>query len=735
MKYLKKLSLSMVMYILLIVIVGSLNVSCSKKTNYRDLNHNHILDPYEDQELTVNEKVNDLISKMSIEEKIGMMLHPLFDIPDSGEFDSILAENLIGKYHMNFFLNNGNATPEKFAIWSNKVQKFAEGTRLGIPITFSADPRWQWVNPLGYAATWDPELVEHMRNTMAKQFRAVGISESLDPRADVATEPRWTRVGGTFGESAYLVSRMSEACILGFQGKTFDSTSVICMTKHFPGGGPEEKGLDPHGPKGQNMIYPGNKFNYHLYPWERVLAANTGAIMPYYGVPVGVDSVGNNFSKTIITDILRNKLGYNGVVCSDWGAADDKPWGVNKVFGADLIEQEWGGQIVKKGVSKDSILAMTYKLSLDAGVDQFGVWTFDGDEFRAILSLVKNGEVSEARIDSSVRRLLIGKYETGLFSNPYVIPEDAEGVFNSKEVNSLKRKVEGESVILMKNQGILPLKKDSKPSVYLAGFDKNVGFPDFRVVANPETADLAVIKVKGTTVKFNDENTEKQLIISDSIVNVIKTIRRQIEDVVLIFEMNNPLIIPRDILNMSSAVLAEWGVDNGILSDIFFGEINPSGKLPYELPCSLSAVMNQLEDVPFDSKNPNFSFGFGLSYTSFKYSDLNVLPVSASKDEFDVSLIVSNVGKVKGDEVVQLYWEDNPDNTKPAKYLIGFSRVSLLPGEAKKVTIRLTPKELGYYDQNYNFIVTSGERKLMIGSAMNDIRLKGTLTVKDRIKL
>ena len=476
------------------------------------------------RKLTVDERVDDLLSKMTIEEKIGEILHPRFEIPETGRFDSALAENLIGKYHMTHFLNNGDVAPKEFAVWSNQVQKFAEGTRLGIPVTFSADPRWEWVDPLGYAATWNPDLVEEMRQAQARQFRAVGISESLDPRADVTTEPRWTRVAGTFGESAYLVSKMTESCILGFQGKVLDSTSVICMTKHFPGGGPEDEGLDAHGSKGMDMIYPGHKFAYHLYPWQRTLAINTGAIMPYYSVPVGVDSVGNSFSKTIITDILRNKLGYQGVVCTDWGAADDRPWGVNKALGADFIGQEWSGQIVLKGASPDSVLGMTYKLALDAGVDQFGTWYLDGNEFGALLSLVKNGEVSEGRIDQSVRRLLKEKFETGLFDNPFVNPDNAERAFNDPEIGKLKTKIESQSVALLKNQGILPLNKDNAPKIYFSGFSKNFNSPYIKVADKPEKADLSVVNVTGVKVQLVEIHPEKQLIIPDSVINEIKSI-------------------------------------------------------------------------------------------------------------------------------------------------------------------------------------------------------------------
>ena len=226
------------------------------------------------------------------------------------------------------------------AAWHNNLQRFAESTRLGIPVTIASDPRnhftrnifsmaandfSQWCETLGFAALADTDLVQQFAEIARREYLAVGIRVALHPQIDLATEPRWPRISGTFGEDAHLTARLVKAYIKGFQGATLGAHSVACMTKHFPGGGPQNEGLDPHFEFQKGQVYPGSNFDYHLIPFEAAFEAGTAAIMPYYGVPMDQtdENVAMSFNQTIITGLLRQKYHFDGVVCTDWGLITD----------------------------------------------------------------------------------------------------------------------------------------------------------------------------------------------------------------------------------------------------------------------------------------------------------------------------------------------------------------------------------------------------------------------------
>ena len=316
---------------------------------FRDLNHNGQLDPYEDSRLPVETRVIDLLSRMTVAEKAGLMFQTFAAfVRDGGAslLDGDISQSAPGKMvldqQMTHFNFPGIAEPRLAAEWQNQMQLLAEGTRLGIPITFATDPRHafsnnpavserggkfsKWPEPIGLAATDDPELVKKFADIARQEYLAIGIRVAIHPMADLATEPRWARINGTFGEDAELAGRMIKAYIRGFQGEQLGPQSVACMTKHFPGGGPQKDGEDPHFPYGKEQIYPGNNFDYHLLPFEAAFEANTAQIMPYYGMPVGLEyeEVGFGYNKAIITDLLRGHYGFDGVVCTDYGLVNDK---------------------------------------------------------------------------------------------------------------------------------------------------------------------------------------------------------------------------------------------------------------------------------------------------------------------------------------------------------------------------------------------------------------------------
>ena len=402
---------------------------------FRDLNKNGQLDPYEDTRLPMEERVADLLSRMTIEEKAGMMFHTMIGMnPDGslveeiGGFTRYTTTDMVAGRLMNHFNIMQGTKPRQMAEWHNRLQKLAEDTRLGIPVTISTDPRHafsfnpgaamlagdfsKWPEQIGLGAIGDPGLVEEFGDIARQEYLAVGIRTALHPMVDLATEPRWCRTNGTFSEDAELTAKLASAYIRGFQGAKIGPVSVACMTKHFPGGGPQKDGEDAHFTYGKDQVYPGDNFDYHLIPFEAAIEAGTSQIMPYYGRPLGIDleEVGFAYSKGVITEMLRGKFNFDGIVCTDWGLLTDFEVGGQVVMAA----RAWGVEHLTRGQRAKKIL--------DAGCDQFGGEACPG----VIVDLVKGGEINETRIDESIRRLLLEKFRMGLFDKPYVDLYQAE---------------------------------------------------------------------------------------------------------------------------------------------------------------------------------------------------------------------------------------------------------------------------------------------------------------------
>ena len=313
-----------------------------------------------------------------------------------------------------------------------------------------------------------------------QEYLAVGIRVALHPMADLATEPRWPRVSGTFGEDAKLSARMVKAYILGFQGEQLGATSVATMTKHFSGGGPQKEGLDSHFEFHKGQVYPGNNFNYHLIPFEAAFEAKTASIMPYYGIPVDQTSenVGFGFNKDIITKLLREKYKFDGVVCTDWGLITDANMGP-----AVWPARAWGVESLSE--------AERVKKVIDAGCDQFG----GESRPELIVQLVKEGKVTEARIDQSVRRLLRQKFELGLFDNPYVDVEKATQIVGKAEWKQLGEATQRRSFTLLKNdKAILPLPA-GKRKIFVKNVDPKVAARYGTVVSKPDNIPTGIINL------------------------------------------------------------------------------------------------------------------------------------------------------------------------------------------------------------------------------------------------
>ena len=559
---------------------------------------------------------------MTLEEKVGTLFHPPVTINPDWMFrlyslfvdGGKLTESEIINQHINHFNLYGNPKPERLAKRLNNLQKIASRSRLGIPVTISSDPIHEvpngggvasfsldgfskWPSQLGLAASQNPSLVKQFAEIAREEYLAVGIRTALHPMADLATEPRWARNFGTFGSDNVLSSKLTLAYMDGFQGKTINSESVMTMVKHFPGGGPQENGLDPHLFSGRNQIYPGNMFDYHVKPFIDAINNNLAVIMPYYGITVNQTSenVAIGFNKDLLTTLLRDELGYKGVICSDWGIINGRHWGVG-----DLSIEE------------------RYIKAIDAGIDQFG----GEKDTEVVIELVKKGLMPLSRIDASVKRILKNKFDLGLFDNPYVEVDQVKSRVNTERNIKLGKEAQKQSMVLLKNDSTLPLEKNI--NIFVDGFNAK-SIVHGNVVSDIKDADVIVSYVhtvfNGNQPSGIDRLVDNVLssIFPNQDLNFSPEILEKLEEfssikpLIVIVDLNRPAILD-SINQMSSALVGTFGVDESVIFETLFGESKPTGKLPFEIPSSMKEVNEQLEDVPDDTMNPTFKFGFGLTY-------------------------------------------------------------------------------------------------------------------------
>ncbi|PKO02817.1 MAG: beta-glucosidase [Chloroflexi bacterium HGW-Chloroflexi-5] len=583
------------------------------------------MDVYEDPRQPIETRIEDLLSQMTLEEKAGLMFMDgsviaedasIEEKPGNFEFGSF-ASTMISKQKMNHFNLWGVPGVKVVAAWYNKLQKFEEQTRLGIPVTISSDPRnhftrnifsmaanefTQFCETLGFGALDDADLVEQFAEIARKEYLAVGIRVSLHPQIDLATEPRWPRVSGTFGEDAHVAARLVKAYIKGFQGATLGPHSVACMTKHFPGGGPQKEGLDPHFATQKGQVYPGKNFDYHLIPFEAAFEAKTASIMPYYGVPTDQtdENVAMSFNKQIITTLLRNKYKFDGIVCTDWGLITDAHIG-NVVWEA----RAWGVEHLSES---DRVLK-----AIDAGVDQFG-----GEKCpELVVELVDTGKLSEARIDQSIRRLLRQKFQLGLFDNPFVDESQVLSVVGIPASAAAGLASQERAMTLLKNdQQVLPLK--GTPKIHVSNISPEVAALYGTVVEDPKQADFAIMRLDTPWVPLDTKNPFQQgfhhgdLDFKGQVKEDILTLCKTVPTIVVLY-LDRPAVFP-EINAAAKAVLGEYGASDEAVLNVIFGKAKPIGKLPFELPSSMEAVRNQKEDLPHDSENPLYEYGFGLTY-------------------------------------------------------------------------------------------------------------------------
>jgi beta-glucosidase len=532
---------------------------------FKDLNKNGKLDPYEDWRLPPEERAKDLASRMTIEQIAGLMLYSAHQaVPaskgwfpatyggkpyaDSGAEPHALTDQQIGfltKDHLRHVLITAVENTETAVFWNNNMQALTEGLGLGIPVNTSTDPRHgidanaefnagaggnisMWPEPLGLAATFDPGTVKRFGEIAAKEYRALGIATALSPQVDIATDPRWYRFNGTFGEDPQLSADLARAYIDGFQTTQgegeqaggWGKDSVNAMVKHWPGGGSGEGGRDAHFGYGKYAVYPGNNFEEHLIPFtEGAFRLEGGteqasAVMPYYTISVRQDvandeNVGNSYNSYLINDLLRTKYGYNGVVCTDWGITADEGPDITRLFPGGRC---WG---VEEGFT---IAERHYKIIM-AGADQFGGNNEAGPIIEAYrIGAEKHGEASmRARFEQSAARLLTNIFRVGLFENPYINVEESTKVVGHPDYMAAGYAAQLKSVVMLKNKdGLLPLAPQKSvyiPKRYTPAGANWFGMPTpetyeypinmelvgkyFRVTDNPDEADFAFVCIRG----------------------------------------------------------------------------------------------------------------------------------------------------------------------------------------------------------------------------------------------
>ncbi|MEU7018367.1 glycoside hydrolase family 3 N-terminal domain-containing protein [Streptomyces sp. NPDC046385] len=577
--------------------------------------------PYQDPSRPVAERVEDLLARMTLEEKAGQLFHTMLMMNPDGtpvtETDGSMLEcttpELIEGRGLTHFNLLGSYGAREMALWHNAIQEMAAATRLGIPVSLSTDPRHAftdnigasfnsgafsaWPEALGLAAIRDPELVFRFADTVRREYLSVGFRTALHPQIDLATEPRWSRQSGTFGSDAALTGELVRAYVLGLQGEELGPDSVAAMVKHFPGGGPQKDGEDPHFPHGKEQIYPGGLRDHHLEPFKAAIAAGCSQMMPYYGQPVGTDweEVGFGFNRGVIQGLLRDELGFTGIVCTDWGLLNE-----SEIFGEPHEARAWG-------VEHLSVAERAAK-ALDAGADQFG-----GEECpEVIVELVTSGRVAESRVDASVRRLLHEKFTLGLFDERrYVDPDEAEETVGRADFTALGAAAQRRSLTVL-TDGPLPLK--GRPKLYVENVDPAVAAAYGETVATPAEADLAVLRLRtpfeDRPNKFESFFHSGSLAFPEAELTRVLALLKATPTVVCV-NLERPAVLP-EIAEHAAALIADYGASDEALLDVAFGRAKPEGRLPFELPRSMAAVEASHPDVPNDTEDPVFPYGHGL---------------------------------------------------------------------------------------------------------------------------
>lgn len=611
---------------------------------FLDLNRNGRLDRYEDWRLTAEDRADDLLRQLTLEEKAGAMVHGTLPgdastsqgragLSPSG-YDLVRAKELIIGRGVTSFITRLSIKPAALAEQNNAVQAIARSSRLGIPVTISTDPRnhfnylhgatvqsngfSQWPDAIGFGALRDPVLVRQFADIARQEYRAVGIHVALSPQADLATEPRWPRIAGTFGSSANIVGPLVKAYVEGFQGGAngLAQNGVLAVVKHWVGYGAQPEGFDGHNAYGRTATLDNPSLREHVAAFRGAFAAQVGGVMPAYpileGVTIGgrpLEQVGPGFNRTLLSEVLRGEYGFDGIILSDWAITEDctaECEAPTRPQGPAEIGMPWGVERLSR--------QQRFEKGILAGIDQFG----GVDDPQAIVAAVRAGRLNEERLDRSVRKVMIAKFRQGLFDNPYVDAAAAARLVGTAGFQHLADVTQRRAQVLLQNRGgLLPLRRAGK--VFLHGISKDAAeAAGLQPVSRIEDAEVAIFRLVAPSEKlhphhfFGNRQKEGRLDFRDGDPDyeALKVAAAKVPVIASVY-LDRPAILA-NVRDKAEALLGNFGASDSALLDVILGRSNAEGRLPFELPASMRAVEAQHPAKPDDSPRPLYPVGHGI---------------------------------------------------------------------------------------------------------------------------
>lgn len=741
--------------------------------------------------LTIAQRVENLLARMTLEEKLAQLTSCwMHELQTDGALDDEKVNQCL-RYGIGQITRPGGdstLSPQEVAKATNQLQRFLlERTRLGIPSIFHEETcaglmtrdATMYPQPIGLAATFQPNLAEAMTCAIRRQMLVIGARQGLAPVLDLARDPRWGRVEETFGEDPTLAAQFGVAYVRGLQGESLRE-GVMATGKHFVGHSASQGGLNCA------PVFLGwhELYEAYLMPFQAAIDAGLASIMNAYPE---LDGELVAASRRLLTDLLRGVLGFDGVVVSDYEA-------IPMIHNYHRLAPD---------------LRRAAALAIRAGVDvELPSASCYSDPLRQALEA---GEVDMETIDRAVRRHLQKKFELGLFDQPYVDEGRVAEIFSKPEDRLLARQIARQSLVLLKNDGLLPLSRSLNalavigpnansgrnllgdysypvqrelqvltqdapagelPNVaittvldgirallapttrllYARGCDNlerdTSGFVEAVSLAEQADAVVLVLGDRSGLLPYctTGETRDSALLRLPGVQNELaQAILATGKPVAVVLITGRPYAIP-ELAERANAILQAWipGEEGGMaIAEALFGEVNPGGKLPIIFPRSVGQIpffynhkpsalrSNWYGNYVDESVEPLYPFGHGLSYTTFTYENLNITPTQAMQNEtVDISLEVYNSGKRSGDEVVQLYvCDEYASLPRPVKELKGFVRLTLAPGERKRVTFHLPVNQLAFYDSDLRLVLEPGRILIMIGSSSADIRLRGEFEI------